>query len=243
MMYTDDYRRYFLEEASQKKSPKLESITAIVKKEAKKHGKKSREYQLIVEMQNKYSEVGIYVALALARTTFGSGWAIDEILGELEDKPFIDKKYHSLLKIGGDAGMSQEQKKQKAIVIWKEITDKEHEQIAATGKFLSQFRAPKPEDKQSEILEQIIDGIANELEELSISDPYQAFEEIEKASKKEIENNPEIIEYILSEHGITAEDEEHAKHAAITELGSLVAKNLRVRSVHLGRRKTSWDKI
>jgi hypothetical protein len=243
MLYTDDYRRYFLEEASQRKQPKLESITSIVKKEAKKHGKKSREYQLIVEMQNKYSEVGIYTALALARTTFGSGWAIDEILGELEDKPFIDKKYHKLLEVGGDKGMSEAEKKEKAVVIWKEITEKEHEQIAATGKFLSRFRAPKPEDKQEEILEQIIDGIANELEELSVSDPYQTFAEIEKASKKAIERNPEIVEYILSENGISAEDDEHAEAAAITELGSLVAKNLRVRSTHLGRRKSAWEKV
>lgn len=239
--YISDYRQNFLEETEEKSSKSHESITSIVKREAKKHGKKSREYQLIVKMQNDYSDVAIYTALALSKVTATGGWSLEEILTEIENKPLVDKKYHEYMVKDGDRGMTDSQKKAKGTEICKSILGKEKEQIGALGDFLSKFtRKPEKEkERVDEIVDQVINGIANELEDLSKQNPEQAFHEIEKASKKAVMDNPELTEILTQDHEF--DDDEDKFDTAVTELGSLVAKNLRVRSAHMGRRKKGWQ--
>lgn len=84
----------FFEATERKKKTDKESfetIKSIIAKENKKRGKKSASFQLIKKLQEKeMSEIAIYTAMALAQLNIKPKWTIEEVMGALEDKNFID---------------------------------------------------------------------------------------------------------------------------------------------------------
>lgn len=159
--YEEEIMQIFEAENRTKQKITLPAIDATLKTEAKKHGKKSLNYEVIRELRAKnFNDIAIYVGMALAQTKLLPHWSLDDIVGELESQSHIDKKYAKHLK--GKAKGSTVQQKKIAMEIWKNIIENEGGRKIK----LSDKQGKEVEVKTDEIVDQIKDkniALAHEL--------------------------------------------------------------------------------
>lgn len=125
----DDINNYF-EAVNRRKEIKLENIDSIIKRESKKHGKKSIEYQVIQELKNeKLNDIAIYVGIALSKIMQKPKWNVEDITNLFNSKQFISKKFIPILDKVIKKKVSEEELKKIALEIKNDILNNEKETL------------------------------------------------------------------------------------------------------------------
>lgn len=185
----------------------LKNINSIIKTEENKHGKKSREYQLINKLrQDGYSDIAIYLAMALSQTKLAPGWSIDDIMGEIEDPKLINKKYHKYLSKGYQGGEDVLAQKKLAMDMWKQVIEGEGKEqlkfMGVTEKMpkqktrLAHEVLTHPGDQLSKIQNAIISGL-DILQKIAKADPDYKLD-IKKYFTYDPEGNISTTQYVNS---------------------------------------------
>ena len=120
-------------------------IDAIYKSEIQKHGKKSLEFQLISYLRhNKYNNIAIYYALALAQTKTSPKWTFEDIISEIEEPTLITKQqYKTYLQPNYPITLSKKEQQEIAKKIWKHAIENETQFNSVVSKVLTSKQQPK----------------------------------------------------------------------------------------------------